>query len=63
MYLVLTAVLFEVATIEGLITRIPEAAGLMAFGVILIVGAGLLRWALRTKEDRKTDKQMRDSIS
>ncbi len=62
MYFVL-AVLFDVATIEGLITRIPEAAGLMAFGVILIVGAGLLRWALRTKEDRKTDKQMRDSIS
>ncbi len=62
MYFVL-ALLFDVATIEGLITRIPEAAGLMAFGVILIVGAGLLRWALRTKEDRKTDKQMRDSIS
>jgi Flp pilus assembly protein TadB len=62
MYFVL-ALLFDFATIEGLITRIPEAAGLMAFGVILIVGAGLLRWALRTKEDRKTDKQMRDSIS
>ncbi len=59
----LLALLFDFATIEGLITRIPEAAGLMAFGVILIVGAGLLRWALRTKEDRKTDKQMRDSIS
>ena len=59
----LLALLFDFATIEGLITRIPEAAGLMVFGVVLIVGAGVLRWALRAKEERKTNKEMRDSIS
>ncbi len=62
MYLVFSASLFDLATIEGLVTRIPEAAGLMAFGIVLVVGAGLLRWALRAKEEPKTDKEMRDPI-
>ncbi|MBX7054014.1 MAG: hypothetical protein K1X36_03585 [Pyrinomonadaceae bacterium] len=63
MNLAFTASLFDLAILEGLVTRIPEAAGLMAFGVVLIVGAGLLRWALRVKDERKTDEELRDSIS
>ena len=45
MFLVLAVSLFDRATIEGFVTRIPEAAGLMVFGVVLIVVAGALRWA------------------
>ncbi|MBK7803308.1 MAG: hypothetical protein IPJ55_11735 [Chloracidobacterium sp.] len=63
MFLVLAVSLFDRATIEEFVTRIPEAAGLMVFGVVLIVVAGVLRWALRTKDAAASEEGTGDSIS